>query len=205
MSSIVRDAADFLGVSDALYDLSFGELRSALVRFVDEGHPAADDLASVLLRERPRLSFALDEWPKLYGRPGDVPQLAALRAGTAIGAALRQWALSDGHESIAAAVTPSPPPSGALVTIVSAFIGTDALPVSVYRETLSALEKDPTVLDAAGHDGSLAGRARWEARTAAARGSFRRAMSSSASSAARSSTYRAPSSACRRSSSRAWF
>ena len=47
------------------------------------------------------------------GRGGQRMALTTAIAGVAIGAALRQWARTDGHESIAAAAAADPAPSDA--------------------------------------------------------------------------------------------
>jgi V8-like Glu-specific endopeptidase len=145
ISSILRDAASFLGVSDTLYELAFGELRAELVGLVDDVQPPsdADALAGELLRTRPRFSSVLDDWSKLNGRPGEPAALTLAIAGAAVGGALRQWARSDGHESIKAAATPEPPPAAALVALVSPFSGSDALPRDVYSAILAGLRADP--------------------------------------------------------------
>lgn len=147
-SSIVFDAADFLGLPDTLYDLSFGELRSALVRNIEIAQPAPQDLAGELLRTQPQLSYALEEWAKRYGLPGEAMPASLVRAGIAIGAALRQWARTDGHESISSATPPTPPPTQQLIDVIAVYRGTQELPSAVYAGAAAALAHDPTLAPA---------------------------------------------------------
>ena len=102
IGAVVRDAASFLGVSDELYDLAFGDLRAALASLVNVSDPPSDpdDSARDLVLRRPRFSYALEQWSKLNGVEGQRMALTTAIAGVAIGAALRQWARTDGHESI---------------------------------------------------------------------------------------------------------
>jgi V8-like Glu-specific endopeptidase len=148
ISAVLRDAAAFLGVSDTLYELAFGELRAELVNLVNVTEPPTDPdpLAAELLRTRPRFSFALDDWSKLNGAAGASQTQLLLIAGVAIGGALRQWARSDGHESIKAAAPPPTPPSAALVTLISAYHGSDALPSDAYAAIVEHLRGDPAPL-----------------------------------------------------------
>lgn len=150
ISSIIRDAATFLGVSDTLYELVFGELRAELIGLVDEVQPPADvdAFAIELLRTRPRFSSVLDDWSKLHTKPGEATRLTLAIAGAAIGGALRQWARSDGHESIKAAATPDPPPTDALIALVSQFSGSDKVPSNVYDKILEKLRSDPSPVEA---------------------------------------------------------
>jgi V8-like Glu-specific endopeptidase len=167
IASIVRDAASFLGLSDELYDLAFGDLRGALVGYVDVGERPADGdaLARDLLLKRPRFSYALEGWSKLHGVARQRVAATTAIAGVALGGALRQWARSDGHESIQAPAPVTPPPSDALVALVSAFNGSDELPADVYAAILTALRAqpelvDPIVAEAAGGDDGIAAAAR---------------------------------------------
>ncbi|MGH2941597.1 MAG: trypsin-like peptidase domain-containing protein [Solirubrobacteraceae bacterium] len=146
ISAILRDAAAFLGVSDTLYELAFGELRAELVGLVDETQPPTDvdALATELLRARPRFSAVLDDWSALNGRPGEASPLTLAIAGVAVGGALRQWARTDGHESIKAAAASDPLPSDALVALVSPFNGSETLPVDVYAAILASLRGGPS-------------------------------------------------------------
>jgi hypothetical protein len=73
-----------------------------------------------------------------------VPGLAA--AGIAVGAALRQWARTSGHESVTTAATPDPPPVEALYPLVAPFKGTSQLPNEVYAATLTAVRAAPDVV-----------------------------------------------------------
>jgi V8-like Glu-specific endopeptidase len=145
ISAVLRDAAAFLGVSDTLYALAFGELRAELVSLVGASEPPTevDALATELLRTRPRFSFALDDWSKLNGAAGDGQKQLLAVAGVAIGGALRQWARSEGHESITAVATPPTPPAAALVALISPYHGSDALPSDVYAAILEHLRGDP--------------------------------------------------------------
>ncbi len=149
ISSVLRDAATFLGVSDTLYELAFRELRAELANLVDETDtpPDVGALATELLRTVPRFSVALDDWARLNGRPGDPLPLTLAIAGVAVGAALRQWARTDGHESIRKAGTPDPPPPDALVALVSAFSGSDELPREVYDAVLAKLRADAALVE----------------------------------------------------------
>jgi V8-like Glu-specific endopeptidase len=165
IAAVLRDAATFLGLPDALYDFTFGDLRSQLVALVNETQPPTDvdALTTELLRTLPRFSTVLDDTSKLNGSPGDSPSLTLAVTGVAIGGALRQWARSDGHESIKTVATPASPPTDVLVRLVSAYNGTNALPSEVYAAILEALNSDPTpvhaIVTAAG-SGGLAAAAR---------------------------------------------
>ncbi|MDX6679553.1 MAG: hypothetical protein QOE31_3605 [Solirubrobacteraceae bacterium] len=167
IASVVRDAASFLGLSDELYDLAFGDLRGALAGFVNVSDPPtdADALARDLLLRRPRFSYALEQWTTLHGEANRrVPATTAI-AGVAIGGALRQWARTDGHESIQAPAPVDPPPSDGLVALVGAFNGSDELPSDVYAAILAALNAKPALVDAivaaaAGADDGIAAAAR---------------------------------------------
>jgi hypothetical protein len=162
IASVMRDAAAFLGLSDTLYELAFADLRAELVGLVDatDTPPDPDALAGELLRTRPRFSSVLDDWSKLNARPGDGAALTLAIAGAAIGGALRQWARTDGHESIKAAAATEPPPDAALVALISPFHGSDALPSDVYAAILSGLRGDPApvaaIAAAAGPEGLAA-------------------------------------------------
>jgi V8-like Glu-specific endopeptidase len=168
IGSVVRSAASFLGLSDELYDLAFGDLRASLAGLVDVTDPPTDPdaLARDLLLRRPRFSYALEQWARLNGVPGSrLPATTAI-AGVATGGALRQWARTDGHESIKAAAPSQPPPSAELAGLVAAYDGTDSLPRDVYDALLAALKAKPALVDeivalAAGDDDGIpaAGRA----------------------------------------------
>jgi V8-like Glu-specific endopeptidase len=162
VASVMRDAAAFLGISDGLYELAFADLRAELVGLIDAtGTPADPDaLAAELLRTRPRFSSVIEDWSKLNALPGDGAALTMAIAGAAIGGALRQWARSDGHESIRAAATTDPPPDPALVALVSPYSGSDALPSDVYAAVLAGLRADrapvAAIAAAAGPEGLAA-------------------------------------------------
>lgn len=166
IASVVRDAAQFLGLSDELYDLAFGELRGVLTGYVNVSDPPSDpdELARDLLLRRPRFSYALEQWSRLHGDASQrIPQTTAI-AGVAVGAALRQWARSDGHESIQAAAPADPAASPGLVALIGAFNGTDALPSDVYAAVLAGLRAQPALVEpvvavVGGEDG-IAGAAR---------------------------------------------
>ncbi len=167
IGSVMRDAARFLGLSDELYDLAFGDLRAALVSLVNVSDPPSDpDVAARdLLVRRPRFSYALEQWAKLNGVDGQRVSLTTAIAGVAIGGALRQWARTDGHESIQAAGASDPAPSDGLIALVGAFNGTDSLPRDVYDALLVDLRAQPALLDAivaaaAGEDDGIAASAR---------------------------------------------
>jgi len=148
ISAVVRDAAKFLGLSDELYDLSFGELRGVLTGYVNVTEPSSDPnaVARDLLLRRPRFSYALEQWSKLHGDASRPMAAATAIAGVAVGGALRQWARTDGHESIQAPAPSDPPPSAELVALAGAFNGTDVLPSEVYAAILAALRADPTLV-----------------------------------------------------------
>ena len=167
IASIVRDAAAFLGLGDDLYDLAFGDLRAALAGLVNVSDPPTDPdaLARDLLLKRPRFSFALEGWAKLHGVAEQRMAATTAIAGVGIGGALRQWARTDGHESIQAPAPSEPPPSDALVALVTAFSGSAELPADVYAAILAALRAQPALVDpvvavAAGDDDGLAAAAR---------------------------------------------
>ena len=167
IGAVVRDAASFLGLSDELYDLAFGDLRAALVGLVNVSDPPSDpdDVARELLLRRPRFSYALEQWTKLNGVDGQRVAVTAAIAGVAIGAALRQWARTDGHESVQAAADSTPVPSDALRALVGAFNGTDSLPRDVYEALLADLRAQPSLADpiaaaTTGADDGIAGAAR---------------------------------------------
>jgi V8-like Glu-specific endopeptidase len=171
IGSVVRDAAQFLGISDELYDLAFGDLRGALAGLVNVSDPPSDPDATAreLLLRRPRFSYALEQWSKINGVVGQRVSLTTAIAGVAIGGALRQWARTDGHESIQAAAEADPPPGDALMALVGAFKGTDSLPRDVYESLLPDLRAQPALLDAlvaasAGEDDGIAASARSFAR-----------------------------------------
>jgi V8-like Glu-specific endopeptidase len=162
IAAVLRDAAAFLGIPDTLYDFAFSDLRSELVRLINETQPPTDVDArtSELLRTLPRFSTVLDDWSKLKGKPGDSASSTLAVAGVAIGAAMRQWARSDGHESIKTVATPATAPTEALTRLVSAYHGTDRLPSAVYAAILDALHDDPApvsaIVEAVGSDGLAA-------------------------------------------------
>ncbi|MEA2193281.1 MAG: hypothetical protein QOI73_3402, partial [Solirubrobacteraceae bacterium] len=168
IGSVVRSAASFLGLSDELYDLAFGDLRASLAGLVDVTDPPSDPdaLARDLLLRRPRFSYALEQWARLNGEPGRRMPATTAIAGVATGGALRQWARTDGHESIKAAAPSQPPPSAELGGLVAPYEGTDSLPRDVYDALLAALKAKPALVDeivaqAAGDDDGIpaAGRA----------------------------------------------
>lgn len=144
ISSIVRDAADFLGLSDALYNLAFGELRATLVRLLDGEKPSQDRrvLAFDLLRTRPRFAPALEDWHQINGSAGGDLCVSVAVAGIAIGGALRQWARTEGHESIKTVASTDPLPSPELFQLVGSFKGSTALPSDVYVALISAVQAD---------------------------------------------------------------
>ena len=167
IGAVVRDAASFLGMSDELYDLAFGDLRAALAGLVNVTDPPTqpDVVARDLLLRRPRFSYALEQWAKLNGPPGlRLPASTAI-AGIAVGGALRQWARTDGHESIQAPAPAQPPPGPELLALVGAFDGTDVLPREVYDDVLTGLRAQPALVDpivgeVAGTDDGIAAAAR---------------------------------------------
>jgi V8-like Glu-specific endopeptidase len=167
IGAVVRDAARFLGLSDELYDLAFGDLRAALAGLVNVTDPPTDPdaVARDLLLKRPRFSYALEQWAKLNGAAGiRLPAMTAI-AGVAVGGALRQWARTDGHESIQAPAPAQPEPGPEIVTLVGAFSGTDVLPRDVYDSVLTGLRSEPGLVNAivaqvAGDDDGIAAAAR---------------------------------------------
>jgi hypothetical protein len=167
IGSVVRDAAAFLGLSDELYDLAFGDLRGVLTGFVNVTEPPSDPdvVARDLLLRRPRFSYALEQWSKLNGDPSQRMPVTTAIAGVAVGGALRQWARTDGHESIQAPAPSDPAPGSELVALVGAFNGTDGLPRDVYAAVLAGLRAQPALVDpivaaASGAEDGLAAAAR---------------------------------------------
>ena len=148
ISSVLAHAADFLGLGDPLYDVAFGDLRAVLVGLIDLSDPPAtvEALLPDILWTRPAFATALSQWAGLNAWPGHTQLSAAGAAGVAIGAALRQWARSSGHESIARVTPSTPPPSDALVTLVSPYKGSASLPADVYSGILAALRSQPALV-----------------------------------------------------------
>jgi V8-like Glu-specific endopeptidase len=159
IASVIADAAQFLGLGDPLYDLAFGDLRAVLVGLIDLSDPpaTAEALLPDILWTRPAFAAALTQWTGLNSWPGHTAPSAAAAAGVAVGAALRQWARSAGHESIARVTPSNPPPSDALVALASPYNGTAGLPADVYSGILTALRSQPALVapiaDAAGAAG----------------------------------------------------
>ena len=83
IGSVVRSAAAFLGLSDELYDLAFGDLRAALVGLANATEPPTDpdDVARDVLLKRPRFSFALARWSTLNAVAGQRPRRRVAIAG----------------------------------------------------------------------------------------------------------------------------
>lgn len=150
ISAVIADAATFLGLGDPIYDLAFGELRGVLVNLIDLADPpvAPSALLPDILWTRPAFAAGLEQWRKLNGPGGTDPVVGIGTAGIAIGAALRQWARTSGHESITAASPSQPPPSDGLVAKVSGYNGTDTLPRDVYVQVMRDLLADQTLLPA---------------------------------------------------------
>lgn len=144
IGAIVRDAAAFLGLPDLLYDLSFMEMRSALVNLVERSEPPTDpnELAKDLIRTQPRLAFTVEDWCQMRIAPEEDPLAVVSSAGVAIGGALRHWARTEGHESIRDPTTPAPPPAQPLLDLFSSHKGSDETPAHVYNALLSALGQD---------------------------------------------------------------
>lgn len=161
VSSILRDAAAFLGISDTLYALAFGELRADVIGLVTATSPPAniDDIATKLLLTHPRFPAALDD-SVIVGGQVEAPTTALASCGVAIGAALRQWARDEGHEAIATVAAPVPPPSDPVIALVSTASGSGALPRDVYASVLAALRRDAgpvaVIAGAGGGNGEVA-------------------------------------------------
>jgi V8-like Glu-specific endopeptidase len=141
ITSILRDAASFLGAPDTLYNVAFGELRAVLVRLVERKH-SPDSLQRVaydLLRSNPQLSRTLKEWSGL--RCGSEQSLTACvcGGGIAIGSALRHWARHEGHEAVEAVAMSDPEPPAELYDLTGRFRGADLLPEEVHDEVLAAI------------------------------------------------------------------
>jgi V8-like Glu-specific endopeptidase len=149
ISAVLADAADFLGLRDPVYDLAFGELRGVLVNLIDLADPPMAPLALLpdILWTRPAFAAGLDQWRRLNGSTGD-PVVGIGAAGVSIGAALRQWARTSGHESIKAASPSTPPPPDRLVAKISRHNGTDTLPRDVYVQVVKEVLADETLLPA---------------------------------------------------------
>jgi V8-like Glu-specific endopeptidase len=148
ISAIVRDAASFLGYSDTLYDLSFSDLRALLVQIVKTADTLADPsgFSANVLRNTPRLGDAFRDWLTLNVPVGGDTVLGLATAGVATGAALRQWARTEGHESIPAAAPSKPAPSPELCKLMEKFPGSETLPSEVYSEVLGGLENAPALV-----------------------------------------------------------
>ena len=148
ITSVIADAASFLGLGDPLYDLAFGDLRAVLVGLIDLSDPPAtpEALLPDILWTRPAFAGALAQWTGLNTWPGHTAVSAATAAGVAVGAALRQWARSSGHESIARVTPSNPPPSDALVALASPYNGTAGVPADVYSGILAALRTQPALI-----------------------------------------------------------
>jgi V8-like Glu-specific endopeptidase len=148
ISAIIADAAQFLGLTDPLYDQAFGDLRSLLINLIDvaDPQPRPADLLPDLLWTRPSFATALDQWSKMNAVSGQATAVAVGAAGVAVGAALRQWARSAGHESISAAAASTPPPSDGLRSVVSQFNGSASVPSDVYAAVLNAVKGAPDLV-----------------------------------------------------------
>jgi hypothetical protein len=148
IGSIISDAAAFLGLTDLLYDMSFGDLRSILVNLIDVAvpQPRPSDLLPDLLWTRPAFATALEQWSTLNTWAGQPPPTAVAAAGIAAGAALRQWARSSGHESIKAVTSSDPTPSDELRATVSRFNGSSTLPSDVYATVLAEMKQRPGLM-----------------------------------------------------------
>jgi V8-like Glu-specific endopeptidase len=148
ISAIVQDAAKFLGLSDSLYDLSFSDMRSLLVEMVKGSRPIGDPIAfaATALRQVPRLPIAFKDWLTLNAHAGDNPVPALAVAGIAIGAALRHWARTAGHESIPAVAASQPAPTPALTMEVQKCRTSSALPSDMYAAVVDTVGKAPVLV-----------------------------------------------------------
>ncbi len=145
---VLRDAAAFLGLPDPIYNLAFNELRATLAKLIDQADPPPDPSAAALdlLRTQPRVAAALDQWAELNGTPDQSVVEAVAGAGVAVGAALRQWARSSGHESITAASPSTPPPTADLIRLIARFNGSNDAPSDVYAAVLAGVNADATLV-----------------------------------------------------------
>lgn len=142
ISSILRDAASFLGIPDTLYSLAFGELRSSLIESIGQVQSAETitTLERELFRRHPQLSRKLGEWSGLNCSAATSINSCLCNAGIAIGASLRHWARHEGREAIPAAAMNDPEPSPALYELAGRFRAKEMLPTDVHSGMLSALK-----------------------------------------------------------------
>lgn len=142
ISSLLRDAASFLGIPGVLYALAFGELRSTLVSLVSSDSPKIEPgtLALDLLRTNPGFSQLLRAWTNLNCRPDASVTACACEGGIAIGAALRQWARHGGREAVAAAGPPDPAPDPKLYRLAASVRNPDAVPADIHVRMLAGLQ-----------------------------------------------------------------
>lgn len=147
-AAIVRDAAGLLGMSDLLYVLAFGDLRSDLVKIIELGigpsGPAAAGME--LLQGHPSLSIACSDRlsTRTAGEPG---ALAIAASGVSLGAALMQWTRGSGHEAVQELAASDFPPKPELVTAVNEVLAPGKLPLQVYSDLLARLEADLALVD----------------------------------------------------------
>lgn len=146
-ATIVRDAADILHVSDLVYAISFGDLRSDLAKIILNGFGEDAGLfAAQLLHTRPSFGVAISD--RLAMRPaGESESLAGAASGVAIGAALMQWARTDGHGAISTPTTVAPEPSPELVDAMRELKSVSKLPATVYAEVLALIENKPALVE----------------------------------------------------------
>ncbi len=148
MSRILQDARVFLGLPDALYDVAFGELRSELASLIENGRTPEDirSSASDLIQRYTRFGFALHDWVQMNRKGAELGPLLVAAAGVAVGAAIRHWARSSGHEAIEAVTTPVPPPSEELFTVMVPYRRSEKLSCEVYEGVLSSVRETPALV-----------------------------------------------------------
>ena len=162
INRIIQDARVFLGLPDALYDVSFGELRTEILRLIHKGGTPEEIrfLAGDLSFRYPRFGLALYDWVQMNRNKDEVAPLLAAAAGVATGAAIRHWARSSGHEAIEAVATPRPFPSDELFDLMHPYRGSEKLSSQVYDGVLSSVRKNmplvQSVVDTLGTDGEVA-------------------------------------------------
>ncbi|MGD9682777.1 MAG: serine protease [Candidatus Obscuribacterales bacterium] len=152
MTSIIRDAREFLGLPDPLYNAIFGELRHEMTGFIetDQSDDGVKRAAMRLTQEYPSFGIALRSFADERRDQSSkeiwfIPVLVAA-AGVASGAAIRHWARKSGHESIESVGKPLFKIPESISKYVSGYRTTDAMPNTVYYDVLAEMEKDKDAL-----------------------------------------------------------
>jgi hypothetical protein len=136
-------------MSDTLYALAFGRLRSMLIDVCKSPEVLADPvtLATRIIQVEPGFAAAADDWLILYAPTGADTTLWLSIAGAAVGLAVRRWARTDGRESLAQ-VAPGSAVPGPLVEIAQSWSAPSVAPADVYKGALEALKDKPDALSA---------------------------------------------------------